>query len=160
MGGNMKSIMLTVLLTTAVLGAEPKPLITKVSGGGFTIPEYAGYERCELFADKVVITNQLGMHVPTALQLVETRTVSISGDIQKVIELSKAEKVSKKPNNLCDGPSTHISANLTGEAEPVLLFSTGGCGSPRLQREGANAQKLRTMVDSYCPKTYDFSDPE
>lgn len=140
------------------MAAPSKALISKHSGGGFMAPEYAGFERCEVFADKVVLTHQYGMQQATALTLTEERKVALTGDVKKVIELAKAEAVEEKENMLCDGPSTSITAG--GEADPVLLFTTGGCGSPRKQRNGVYSNKLRSIADIYCPNTFDFSQGE
>jgi len=143
-----------VFLMTGYAVAAPSAIITKHSGGGFMMPDHAGFERCEVFADKVVITHQYGMQSPTALALVEERKVSLTGDYYLVIEEAKKEPVTEKENMLCDGPSSDIRAG--GEADGVLLFTTGGCGSPRKERQGVNANKLRGIVDIYCPKTFDF----
>jgi len=95
------------------------------------------------------------MVADSALQLAEERKITLTGNVKKVIELAKEEKVEEKDNMLCDGPSTSIVAG--GENDGVLIYSTGGCGSPRKQRTGVNSQKLRSIVDIYCPQTFDFS---
>ena len=149
----MKLLIFMAIGSYSVL-ASASPLITKVSGGGFTPQEYAGYEKCEVYADKVVITHQMGMHTPTAIQLKETRPLAIQGDLNAVIVGAKQEKLEQKDNFLCDAPGTSIVAHLPAQEE-VMLFTTGGCGSPRQERVGALSAKLRNIVGLYCPKTYD-----
>lgn len=147
-----------LLVTGAAVAAPAQPLISKSSGGGFMAPEHAGFERCEVFDDKVVITHQYGMRTPTALQLVEERKVELKGDVKLVIEKAKAEAIEEKGNFLCDGPATSVTA-FNGD-EQILLYSTGGCGSPRKQRNGVYSNKLRQITDLYCAVTYDFSHEE
>lgn len=150
-------ILLLVLVTVAQIGfsAELRPLITKSSGGGFMMPEAAGGETCQVFSDKVVITHFFGHSTPTALSLVEEKKITLSGNVQAVIEKTKAEELTSKPNGLCDGPATGIYVQPTS-GEAVTLFSTGGCGSPRRSRDGMYSGKLKEIVNLYCPKTYDF----
>ena len=116
-------------------------------------PDYAGGERCDVYADRAVITNVMGYSGATALTVSETRKINLKGNLPAIIELAKAEKVSEKPNGLCDGPSTTISANSMAD-ESLLLFSTGGCGNPSKQRNGVATYKLTSLVDLYCPKTF------
>lgn len=151
----MKKMFLIALVAAPAFAAS-KPLITKTSGGGFMMPEYAGYERCELYSDKVVITHQYGMVQPTGIKTVEERKVTVEGDLAQVIEKARAEKIATKPNNLCDGPSTSISAD-SGQGEAVGLFSTGGCGSPQRERQGVFSSKLVSIIDVYCAKTFKFA---
>jgi hypothetical protein len=152
----MKKILLGILLSTCAFAADSGVLITKSSGGGFVMPEYAGGETCEVYANKVKITHTLGYGSPTSLQLVEERNITLTGDVKLIIEKAKAEQITETPNSLCDGPSTYIAA---GEGnDPLQLFSTGGCGSPQRQRNGVFSEKLRTIVNLYCPQTYMFAD--
>lgn len=156
----MKKILFGLVLAGYAVAAPQKPLISKSSGGGFMAPEYAGHERCEVYSDKVVITHEMGMVQATALKLTEERKINLSGDVKLVIEKAREEKVEEKDNFLCDGPSTSIVANVGNEETGVLLYSTGGCGSPRKERTGVYSSKLRQIADLYCAKTFDFSSRE
>ncbi len=149
----MKAFILSMALAASAFAANTKPFLTKSSGGGFTMPEYAGGERCELYADKVVVSHQFGMVQPTALRVIEEKKVNLIGNIRLVIEKAASEEVTTKPNGLCDGPSTSITAD-NGQQEPVLLYVTGGCGSPARERNGVYSSKLREIIDLYCPKTF------
>lgn len=154
-----KFIVLTVLsiLGTASVSmafvAEEKPLISKTSGGGFTMPEYFRSETCNVYADRVEITKWYGQE--TGLKTLETRPLKLGGDIKEVLKKAAAEKINEKPNGLCDGPSSHV--RVVVDDKDVVLYSTGGCGSPRKAREGAASQILMDLVGTYCAKTFDFS---
>lgn len=151
----MKKISLILLTAFSAYGATSKLIVSKTSGGGMRSPEQAGYERCDLYRDSVVITHQLGMAAPTAVQVTESRRLAIKGDLLQLVERAKEERVEEKPNFLCDGPSTSVIAN-PNQGEGVTLFSTGGCGGPRQERVGVNSAKLRNIIDLYCANTFDF----
>lgn len=143
---------LSLLVAGIAIAVEPpKPLITKSSGGGYMMAEVAGGETCNIYQNQVQIIHRLGMHVPTALVVNETRAASVSGNIELVIANAANEKVEQKPNMMCDGPSTTITAG------DLLLYSTGGCGSPKQERMGVNSSKLREIAGYYCPRTFNFS---
>ncbi len=129
--------------------AAVTPLVTKVSGGGHMMPEYGGTIRCDVYQNKVVITNVNGFSGPTAFTTVEERKFSVSNDLKAVIEAAKSAEVKITPNYLCDGPTTSITAG-----ENVNLYFTGACGSPRRERQGLASQKLINLVNQFCPKTY------
>lgn len=156
----MKKYLGIVIASTQLVGAlaVASPLIVKSSGGGFVHPEFGGNVRCELYNNKVVITNQYGFQGPSAFSAKEVRSIALSRPLQPIIDLAKTEAIEEKPNNLCDGPSTSVVASP--DQDQVLLFTTGGCGSPRKERTGRASSKLRALIDIYCPMTHDFSDPQ
>lgn len=156
----LKLFSLTMLLAISAFAAAPaKPLISKSSGGGFMMPEHAGGERCDLYPNRVVITNTMGFQGPTAVSIAETRAIALKGNLNAIINQAKTEQITTKPNNLCDGPSTSVVVN-DGTVEGLLLFSTGGCGSPERTRIGIASEKLRDLVSLFCPKTYSFAQEE
>jgi hypothetical protein len=149
-----KTLSLLLLVSASALAA-PKPLITKSSGGGYMMPIYAGFETCEVYADRVVITRHLG-NDPTGVALTETRKLEIQGDLRQTIIAANQEKTAEKENGLCDGPSTSISADAG--STHVELFSTGGCGTPSKFRSGPYTERLKSIAALYCPKTYGAED--
>lgn len=155
----MKKLMLACLVASSAFAAPAKPLLMKSSGGGFVPPDYARHEKCEVYSDRVVLTHRYGSGSDTALQLVETRTITLNGNVALVIEKAAAEAETTKPNNLCDGPGTGIVA-YDKNGQDVSLFSTGGCGSPQRSRDGVQSSKLKSIVDLFCSQTYKFADPE
>ena len=130
------------------LGLPPvpaeKPLVTKSSGAGFVMPDFARSEVCDVYADRVEITKSFG-----SLTVTETKFQLIDGDVQSVIDLAAEEETQETENFLCDGPSTFIVAG--GD---VVLYSTGGCGSPKQQKNGPATQILIDLASTHCPKTF------
>lgn len=132
------------VLGAVVFGAEP--LVVKGNDPGYVDPEFAVVERCEVFSDSVVISRRFGHS--KAIVTTEKREVKRTGDMQALITAAEKEKLDSKPNNLCDGPATFV------QAGSAVLYFTGGCGSPRLERQGSAAYVLRAMADAYCPVTH------
>src|SRR5262249_45530934 len=124
--------------------AAAEALITKTNFPGFTPAFAIRTENCELFADRVVITRQFGLEHGIR----ETRQIELFASIDKLIAEAAAESVVSTPNFLCDGPGTVVSAG------DVLLYSTGGCGTPSNERAGHASAVLRDMIDAYCPTTH------
>jgi hypothetical protein len=125
------------------------PLIEKHSGNGFVQADWRRSESCRVFLDRVEITRTYG-----DLATIETRQLGVNeASLMIMIGSARAEKEVSKPNYLCDGPST--SAYITGQnAEKNLtLFSTGGCGTPSMTREGNATRILMDMLGTYCPIT-------
>ena len=123
-----------------------QPLIVKSNASGYVPMEYVRGERCSVFQDKVVLEKSFG-----TLKLTEERAINLTGDVMAVIEQAGQEEVVKKDNFICDAPSTHIETQNS-----TVLYSTAGCGTPSQIREGAASKILIDIVDTYCPKTFDF----
>ncbi len=145
---------LTGFLAAPLAFSAPQALITKTNGTGFTLPEYTRFESCEVFMNKVVVTQRFGYPDQLGFTKREVRPITLDASIRKVIEAAQSEDVTKDDNFLCDAPSTTV--QFSGNPEPLTLFSSGGCGSPRLDREGPASQMLKELVNQYCPVTYDF----
>ena len=145
----MKALLITLILAGSFAQAADLPLITKSSGGGLSPIEWVRNEQCEVFADRAVITKTYGGG-QNRVQLKEERKIAITGGVHDLINKALAEKVEEKQSGLCDAPSTHISFD-----NGKVLFSSGGCGSPRRDRSGPNAEALKSIVNAYCPLTYD-----
>ncbi|HUP57220.1 MAG TPA: hypothetical protein VM598_07185 [Bdellovibrionota bacterium] len=150
----MKLALASVLLFSSAAFAEG-PYIIKSSHSGFTPPEYVRHETCEVLSDRVRITRHLGSG-EAGVETVEEKKLAISPTIANVIARAQAEPVVERANGLCDGPSTTIATSLRGPEH--VLFTTGGCGSSRKERNGPYSKILRELVDQYCAKTYDFRD--
>jgi hypothetical protein len=147
----MKTILFFTLVAASIsVAAEEKPYITKTSGGGYVHPDYTQWEKCEVYRDHVLVSKLYGSG-DTKTVSNEVRPVKFDGNLSEVVKKAAAEKVVEKDNGLCDGPSTTI------KAEDVVIFSTGGCGSKRIAREGPFSRRLTLIVDNYCPTTHDFN---
>jgi hypothetical protein len=141
-------------LLTSLAFAQEGALITKTNATGYTLPEYVRFETCELFLDKLIITKTFGAEEDNTVTSREVRNVTISESIFKVLENAAAEALSKTENFVCDGPSTSIKSSHAGT--DAVLFETGGCGTPRLERQGPAALILLDLITSYCPTIHDF----
>ena len=58
-------------------------------------------------------------------------------------------------NHMCDGPSTTIKGYLE-DSTSVILYETGGCGTPRSIRHGGEAFVLMNIVQTFCPEIHGF----
>ncbi len=114
----------------------------KSTSSGLVPPDFVRSESCEVYSDRVVVTRHYG---PITLE--ETKRVTLTGDIAKVISKASGEETTETGTSPCDGPTTFIAAGDT-----VLYFS-GSCGSPTERREGPASEILRDIVDNYCPQT-------
>ena len=165
-GASMKSLALLAcfslvysLTASAETAAAPRPLIVKSNSSGYVMPEYRRDERCEVYEHSVVIKKVFGMRGDEALTVTREIPISISTNNRTVLLQAATEKVEEKPNGLCDGPATSITAfdAHSSSKEGFVLFQTGGCGSPRQMRTGPSSDALRDIVNTYCPETFDFA---
>ncbi|SMF63155.1 hypothetical protein [Pseudobacteriovorax antillogorgiicola] len=134
--------------------AVGQALITKSNDSGYTLPEYVRNETCSVFTNRVVITKRYGGFNDKSFVTREVKRLNVSEGIRNILSLSQEEMLNKKPNLLCDAPTTRISMSVNGSDQ--ILFASGGCGSPRLERTGPATQMLVDLVNTYCPKTFDF----
>jgi hypothetical protein len=126
-------------------------LVTKVSGSGFVMPDWARSERCEVFADKVVTTRTFGGSDEDGRFTVrDVRRIHITAGISRILARAAAEAETSTPNDLCDAPSSSITAAT--EQGSFTLFNTGGCGSPRIERNGGASGMLIELANRYCAK--------
>ena len=146
-------IISVLFIAPALTLAAESPILIKRSGGGHAPREYVRFETCEVFLDRVVISRQLGYDA-AGFEVKEERKISLTNGIHVALQQARTEKLEEKPNNMCDAPTTSI---LLGSAEDALvLFSSGACGNPRKERKGAASDKLRELVNFYCPVTHDY----
>lgn len=125
-------------------------LVTQVSASGYVMPDWRRAERCEIFLDKVVIARTLGgEEADGGFTVVEEHAITISTGIHKIIERAATEPAASTPNGICDGPSKEITAGAA--LSPLTLFATGGCGSPRIERQGGASSMLLELVRRFCP---------
>ena len=143
------------LVSSSAFASFAGPVLVKTSGGGFTPPEWFMNETCEIFTNKVVITHTYGQ---SELVAKEVRAVTLTG-LRAVAAKASAATLEQQDNGLCDAPGTSIYINAiqpNDTISQVMLFSSGGCGSPRLQRNGGYAAALRDLVNQYCSKNFDI----
>ncbi|MCX6125309.1 MAG: hypothetical protein NTV34_11280 [Proteobacteria bacterium] len=134
--------------------AVKTPIIVSSSGGGHMPREWSFYKTCEVFADKIVVTSRFASG---EIITKEEHPISIAGTTKLAAIILKAETegVDSTENSMCDGPTSGIYGNKiaqNGSVEQVTLFSSGGCGSPRLERSGPYAFILKNIIGTYCPE--------
>lgn len=148
----MKALVLALALVGGVASASD-PIVSKSSGGGYTLPEWSRWESCLVYGDHVDITKVYGSG-PDRVELKERRDISLTASAGSLATIAAAEAVDEVENPLCDAPETTVW--MGGAAsEASVLFQTGGCGSPRKSRNGPASDALRAIVNIYCPTTYD-----
>lgn len=128
--------MLTLALMT--------PLLIKINNTGFVPPQWARSEKCEVFETEVLLTRTYS-HKKVSYQF----PYEGEDDIREMIELARAERIVLQDNHLCDGPATVIKA-----ADDLLIYATGGCGSPKKIRQGPYSSALRDIASTFCPTTH------
>lgn len=129
--------MLTLALMT--------PLLVKISNTGFVPPQWARSEKCEVGESTIILTRTYAAKKIQYQFPYETE----AGTIEGMIEKARHEKLVFQDNHLCDGPSTVIKAG-----DDLLLYSTGGCGSPKKMRQGPYSLALQDIASTFCPTTH------
>lgn len=129
-------------------------ILLKSSGGGMIIQEYARSQSCKLYKAQgeseytMVVEEQYG---PARTK--ERIKLTITG-LNELISNSANEPLARRPNYLCDAPETTYIA--VSNNERVELFQSGGCGAPRLDRNGPFSGHIKAILDRYCPITHDY----
>lgn len=133
---------------TLALALQGQPILEKVYSPGFVPPDRSFSEKCGLFADRLEIVRDLAGTVVT-----ETRGQIDAFQLPALLAKAASEELSSEDNNLCDAPATTITGHLpeSPDGTQVLLFSSGGCGTPRQTRKGGAAWLLTRLIDSLCP---------
>ncbi len=155
MGTFMKKQMHAFLFTTlfAASAFAETTIVTKTNHPGHVSPDYGRSEICQVTTDRVIITTRYGLSA-NGVTTTEIRNSKVTGNLQKLLADAASETVMEKDNSMCDGPSTSIVAT-----SGTLLFSSGGCGTPRKERTGVASGHLRAMIDAHCPSTHDYIAP-
>jgi hypothetical protein len=155
----LKLVLLSTLLGVTTQGlATTKPIIEKTNASGFTMPEYVRTETCQVYPTYVKITNRYGGFADQSVETTQILWVSVSEDVETILAKATEDSLIESGNYICDAPSTTITANYNGDE--FTLFSSGGCGSKRQERQGGFAQILKDIVNRYCPVTHDFGAQE
>ena len=127
------------------------PLLIKSNAPGYVPEDYWFEETCKLYKDRVDIEYRLSGQI-----LKESRKISGTSVIPKLLQRAQQEKLSETPNLICDAPSTSIYgiAKTSAAETKIQLYETGGCGSPKRVRLGGAAFLLTTLIGKYCSVTH------
>ena len=143
----------SLLTFASTLVAEPDlPLLTKSNYTGYVPQEWVALETCRIYEDRVEIEHRYGAQVEWSFVTLETREIRISSSVKKAIQAALSAELTETPNGLCDGPSTSI--YVPEETDNGVLFQTGGCGQPKVEREGAAANHLIHLATRFCSLTH------
>lgn len=137
----MKLLFLGLVLFTANSFAG-ELIITKSSSKGRVAPGHEYSEKCNVYTDRVEIFKTTGpISTKHTLQIETTglETLAIQAANEEVIET---------PSQTCDAPGTEIATIVKGERH--VLYSTGGCGMPAVERKGNNSRLLAGYVSKFC----------
>lgn len=155
----MKKIITSILCVGAFCAHADDYLLKKTTGGGFVIPELAETETCKVYETKgsdkyrVVIKRSFGDLVSTYSEFVHVP------NLESKIQTASTEPIVTKTNNICDAPTTTYSAQLPGSIPEYTIFYTGTCGSDEIDRQGPASSNLKSFIDQFCPRTFDFDLP-
>ena len=146
----------TMFIANSALAVSlaPRPFLVKVNSSGHTPASWGQTEKCELYGNRVVITRIFGYGTPSSFETKEVVPVSFTGSYAEIMKEVTQEKLTSEGNYLCDGPSTSVYIQSETVGDPVVLYSTGGCGSKKTKREGAVSFMLTNFIDNYCPSTH------
>ncbi|WPU65721.1 hypothetical protein [Peredibacter starrii] len=133
--------------------ADQQPFITKYSASGFVPIEWSRSDKCEVFETEVLLTRTY------ARSAVQYRIpFSAEDSLNEMIAKAQVERLKLEDNYMCDGPSTTIKARFVAEgseeSQEILLYSTGGCGSPKKVRVGPASSALIDIASTFCPTTH------
>ncbi|SMF41072.1 hypothetical protein [Pseudobacteriovorax antillogorgiicola] len=152
--------MIKVLATATLLissfnasASNASPMITKLNSTGYVPIEHMQQTKCELYQNRVVITNTFA----SGYKLVETKRIRLKGSLISLFRDAANEREVRKENLLCDAPSTSVILHQTAADEisnDVNIFSTGGCGEDFVRRVGPASTTLKNIIATYCPKTH------
>ncbi len=150
----MKNIILLAVafsqFTFSSIGfASGLPLVIKSNSPGHMPIQYQRSESCELYIDQVIVKKRYGM-----IETTQTFPITLSGDVVKNLELAKAETETRTPNGLCDGPYTSVEGYIPGTTGSFTLYRSGACGSPRIEKNGANSDTFLDIIAAFCPTTH------
>ena len=152
----MKNLILAnFLIAVFASNLLANPLIVKSNSPGYVHADYSRSEVCSLFIDRVEIKRSFGRTEGSSFTVTREIPISLDSDLINILTKANTENLQRDENYMCDGPSTSIYANFN--EQQVTLFSSGGCGNPRLERIGSFSSMLIDLIDTYCPKTYDFN---
>jgi hypothetical protein len=152
----MKTMFVSALLGSLALStmAEARyvgPILVKETKTGFVLPEFSKAEKCEIFADRVVLTTKFA----SGLQSVTTTPNSLQGDVQGLLQkASKGTQV--KVAGPADAPSVRHFGNIINANDSVsyvgLTYENSANGE-FIINQSVEARTLRFVIDSLCPNT-------
>lgn len=127
------------------------PLLVKEATTGFVMPEDSKTQKCEVFAQKTVMTTSFGG--TGKLVTVETRNQTLDGDYMTLIQKAKGAQLLNHPGAV-DGPTVRYYAyhiNPNDSVSRVTLYDENGGTGIILSNRSSEARVLKNVLDSVCP---------
>ncbi len=151
--------LLIVLFSSFTHANNERPILGKYNYPGYVLKQHYHATECEIFASGYMVkTISRGTPEGEIVSTSESMKMEMSAEeIRQLISLAVNEKTEVTENWLCDGPSTEMIAYVSKELSPEgmeRLYSTGGCGSPRIRTVGEASKKLFEMLSLHCPITH------
>ncbi|NBV50786.1 hypothetical protein EBR78_06165 [bacterium] len=125
------------------------PILVKSNSPGYVLPDFSFGEKCSLYADRVEIEYRMSESI-----VKEVRSLKGAKSLELLVSRAATDKLRYEDNLLCDGPSTEVVGYSRNTTNKVVVYSTGGCGTPKAIREGGAAYQLMRLIENYCAKTH------
>lgn len=151
--------LLIVLFSSFTHAENERPILGKYNYPGYVMKQHYYATECEVFSRGHVIKSiTKGTPEGDMVTIQETMTLEMGMDEVRALILDAiSEKTEETDNYMCDGPSTEMIAYVSKELSPEgmqRLYSTGGCGSPRIRKIGPASKRLFGLLAKYCPRTH------
>lgn len=141
-----------MILGSLAQAAYTGPLLVKEANTGFTPPEYAQSQKCEVYADKTVLTIRFGS---SQVLSVATKNQTLEGPSNELLLKAQSAVVETKAGPV-DGPTVRYYGfliNPNDSVSKVLLFEENGGNGQILNNTATEAVILRQVIESSCPGT-------
>jgi hypothetical protein len=129
------------------------PLLVKEASTGFVPVEYSKTQKCEIFAQKTVLTTSFGG--AGSLVSVETKNQTLGGDYIGLMQAAKKAKLVNQPGAV-DGPTVKYYGfliNPNDSVTRVTFYNENGGTGIILSNPSSEALILKHVIDSLCPDT-------
>jgi hypothetical protein len=127
------------------------PLLVKEASTGFVMPEDSKTQKCEVFAQKTVMSTHFGG--TGKLVTVETRNQTLDGDYMTLIQKARNSKLLHQPGAV-DGPTVRYYAyhiNPNDSVTRVTLYDENGGTGVIQSNPTSEARILKNVLDAVCP---------
>lgn len=127
------------------------PFLVKTNSPGFMPAAWAKSDKCEVFQNQIIQTRFYNKR-----EFIYVHPMQTEVSLAEMIHEAMDEQIVLEDNYMCDGPSTTVKAtvNKDGQDHEVILYSTGGCGSPKKVRQGPVSYALMDIASTFCPTTH------
>lgn len=129
------------------------PLLVKEAMTGFVMAEDSKTQKCEIFAQKTVLTTHFGG--AGQLVSVETKNQTLDGDYIAVLQKAHKERLVNHVGAV-DGPTVRYYGfliNPNDSVTKVTLYDENGGTGQILRNPAPEARVLMNVLDSLCPHT-------